>query len=385
MSDMSSLRSRLRGIGIASSVSPKPSKPAAGLEIRENATTADERLFHLGAAGMKRLECVDAEPDIERILFLDTETTGLSGGVGTVAFLLGLGWVRGTDFHTRQILMKDYASEDMLIGELTRAAEDFDMVVTFNGNTFDLPLLNTRCTMNRREYPLEDMDTLDLLKHSRRLWKRRLGSVRLTRLEEEILGYEREADLPGSEAPERYFEYLRTGDMSVLEEVIEHNRHDIISMSSLLCALCACYDEPDRLCDSADQLSMAITLEKQGERDVAERLYESAERYVPATSIAALRSRPSREKAAVELDRMLRQQGRDEERFRHLERMISAGTGGMFPYTQMAKYHEHELRDLKTALRYANRALELSDALSRDSAQKRVNRLKKRLKNREEE
>lgn len=381
MADMTSLRNRLRGMGLSSSNDThKASRPAAGLDIRESSAKLDGRIRSLGADGMRRIGCPDPEADPERMLFLDTETTGLSGGVGTVAFLIGLGWIKGDRFFTRQILMKDYASETMLLDELDRACYGFDTVVTFNGNTFDLPLITTRCSMNRHGDPLGDMDRLDLLTPSRRLWKRRLGSVRLSRLEEEILGCSRENDLPGSEAPRRYFDYLKSGDMSLLEEVIEHNRQDIISLHTLLCALCLYYDTPSDLTENADRLSMGIALERQGEHNEAERLYARAEVRGPVTSIQAMRDRETNAAAACNLDRLLRRQGRHCERTEHLEAMCRAGIAGSYPYTELAKYYEHTAREPKNALKYARRALDIeTDGEIRQSIEKRINRLRSRI------
>jgi uncharacterized protein YprB with RNaseH-like and TPR domain len=179
-----------------------------------------------------------------RALFLDTETTGLSGGAGTVAFMIGFGYLNGTRFCVEQVIMRAYSDEPALLSRAAEVISRFDAVITFNGDNFDLPLLESRFTMNRMREGWKALDRLDLMHPARRLWKRRLGSCRLDALEREILRRGRTDDLPGSEAPRRFFEALKTGDFRPLDEVFEHNRLDVIALSSLLCALGEAYAEP---------------------------------------------------------------------------------------------------------------------------------------------
>ena len=381
--DISSLRDRIRAAG--ASQSKKEQRPAAGIRIDESDTPADGGWYDLPAQGLRRMGIEAEDAEIEQMLFLDTETTGLSGGVGTVAFLVGLGWVRGGQFHTRQILMRDYASECMLLEDVARIAEPFAWVVTFNGKTFDLPLLHTRFLMNRMEDGLEELAGIDLLAPSRRLWRRRLKSVRLTNLEEKILHLERDNDLPGSEAPQRYFDYLKTRDEGPLEEVIEHNRQDVITMASLLKELCDAYACPKKLTESADQLSMALTLGRAGEKEEAESLYRMASEPRSSIGIAALKEGRFRVQARRELDQLLRRQGRTDERIELLEGMCRANEGGAYPYIELSKIAEHTLADRRAALRYAERALRACDAEEKETIEKRTERLRKRLRTEREE
>lgn len=375
--DMSSLRDRIRAAGAAHRNAP--AKAAAGLRVDENDLPADEGWFDLPAAGLARMGIEPADAEIEQMLFLDTETTGLSGGVGTVAFLVGLGWVRGGRFHVCQLLMRDYASEPMLLERLQAIAEPFSYCVTFNGKTFDLPLLHTRCLMNRMDDALEELTGIDLLAPSRRLWRRRLKSVRLANLEEKILHLERGNDLPGSEAPQRYFDYLKTGDEGPLEEVIAHNRQDVATMAALLKELCDVYASPRLLTESADQLSMAMTLGRAGEREEAESLYRMAAEPRSSTGIAVLKEGRFRVQARCELDQLMRRQGRTQERTELLEGMCRANEGGAYPYIELSKISEHSLANRRAALRYAQRALEKCDEKEREAVQKRIERLRTRL------
>lgn len=377
--DIGNLRDRLRKAG-ASSAKKDPPKPAAGLVIREYSEEADERLYRLSPDALRRIGCRECAFDIEKALFLDTETTGLSGGVGTVAFLIGLGWIKGGVFHVKQILMKDYASEGMLIEEMERTSAGFERTVSFNGRTFDLPLIETRCMMNRKRSPYAKMECVDLLAPARRLWRRRLGSVRLAHLEEKILGHGREDDLPGSEAPQRYFDYLKTGDFSLLEEVIDHNRQDILSMGALLAEICECYGSPRKVKETADLFSLGLALGKQGEKDEAEALYRMAAEPKTVTGIQALSESGLRAQANRELDRLLRREGRTQERIELLRHMCTSRDAGMYPHTELAKIYEHHLRDYKNALRCAKRALDAARTdEERDAACRRIERIEKKL------
>ena len=156
--------------------------------------------------------------DPRKILYLDTETTGL-GGSGTVAFLVGMGWLTDEGFEVHQFLMRDYPEEPYLLKHVAAGLERFDVLCTFNGSTFDVPLLESRFLMNRMDRSCLEMPHIDLLHMSRRLWKLRLGRCNLGRLEEVILGQPREEDLPGREVPQRYFDYLKTGQESLLDVV----------------------------------------------------------------------------------------------------------------------------------------------------------------------
>ena len=174
-----------------------------------------------------------AMPDPSRLIFLDTETTGLAGGTGTCAFLIGIGNVEGMKFVVRQFFLRDYPEEKALLESLAEALADCDGLVTFNGKTFDVPLLETRYALARMKSPLERLVHFDALHPSRRLWKLRLESCKLTVLEEAILGIAREGDVPGSEIPAIYFDYLRSGDARGLQPVFYHNALDVVSLAAL--------------------------------------------------------------------------------------------------------------------------------------------------------
>ena len=172
-------------------------------------------------------------PQASRLLYLDTETTGLAGGTGTCAFLIGVGAVEGSQFVIRQYFLRDYPEEKAILAALAGRLESYDGLVTFNGKTFDVPLLETRFALARMKSPFSRLVHLDLLHPARRLWKLRLESCRLTHLEEHILGVRRDGDIPGSGIPAIYFEYLRTGNPRGLQPVFFHNAMDIVTLAVL--------------------------------------------------------------------------------------------------------------------------------------------------------
>ena len=165
--------------------------------------------------------------------FLDTETTGLAGGTGTYAFLIGCGSVESDGFRVRQFFMRDYGEEASQLYALAEHLARFEVLITYNGKTFDQPLLETRYRMVRQRSPFAHMEHLDLLFGARRLWKIRLDSCRLMHLEHQILGVEREGDLPGELIPYYYFDYVRTQRAVKLVPILHHNVVDIVSLACL--------------------------------------------------------------------------------------------------------------------------------------------------------
>ena len=173
------------------------------------------------------------------LLFVDLETTGLAGGAGTCAFLVGCGWFEGAAFHIRQFFLADHAAEPAMLDAVTEAAGRAGGVVTYNGKSFDLPLVETRFLFHRRETPFTGMPHIDMLHPARRLWRPDweedavIPACRLTTMEEALLGHVREDDVSGFEIPSRYFRYVRTCDARPLCAVLEHNRLDLLGLVML--------------------------------------------------------------------------------------------------------------------------------------------------------
>jgi len=174
-----------------------------------------------------------ALPAVERLLFIDTETTGLAGGTGTYAFLVGVGWMEGETFVVAQHFMRDLDEEPALLAALTPLLERAGAVVTFNGGGFDLPLLETRFVLARKRWP-STLPHLDLLRPSRRVWGGCFDDCRLATLERDVLGLAREDDVPGGLIPTLYFDWLRRRRAAPLVRVFEHNRDDVLSLAALV-------------------------------------------------------------------------------------------------------------------------------------------------------
>lgn len=226
------------------------------------ARTASSELLALLALDPRLSPC-----DPSRALYLDTETTGLGPGAGTVAFLVGLAFFdEGPGLVVEQLLVRQLGDEAPVLARVAERMKHASMLVTYNGKSFDLPVLRTRFVMERKAFPPEPPH-LDLLHVARRLHKARGIGTRLGALEREVLGLVRENDVPSGEVSACYLHYLRSGDPRALIGVVEHNAWDVISMAALV----GLYGEPleaSRL-EAQDLVGVARTLKRAGEKDRA--------------------------------------------------------------------------------------------------------------------
>jgi uncharacterized protein YprB with RNaseH-like and TPR domain len=284
--------------------------------------------------------------DLADAVFLDTETTGLAGGTGTAAFLVGIGWVEGDRFRFRQYFMRDYHEEAALLRGLGEELARFRHLVTFNGRTFDVPLLESRYRMNRERFPLAKARHFDLLHPARRLWKARLESCRLQVLEAALLGYRRLGDVPGAEIPHIYFDFVRRRDGRAMARVLQHNRLDVISLAALSALACQ-WVEDGRAEDPRDVLALAAVLERAEMYDASEAHYrrlldgDAGPVRVPALLRLAARAKRKRE-FSVALPLW-------EE---------AASNGDWWAVRELACHHEHRSRDLAKALALVDRGLD---------------------------
>ena len=358
---------------------PKPRAPLAPLIRRVHFYMADERLYSLAPEALRRIGYTGGAFDIEKALFLDTETTGLSGGAGTVAFLVGVGYIEKGRLTVEQILMPTYAHESEMLEWISGLMADKDTVIHFNGKTFDMPLLKSRFTMNRMQDKYYELNQLDLLHPAKRLWKLRLGSCRLSNLEKEILGFEREGDIPGSEVPERYFSYLKTNDLTLLEDVIDHNRQDIVTLSHLLLRLTDAFARPEENDDPMDQLSLGKAFEKLGEWDQAQKMYRVAATPRLTTTVRSIKSTDLGGEANLRLYHIYRRSSKYEEALKVLECMVRRRQMGIYPKIEMCKLYEHRLGRLKDALRLTREILPEADDVQKEALLKREERLIRKI------
>jgi uncharacterized protein len=236
------------------------------------AITLDSRALNLLAP-----EVTDAIISPEQWIFLDTETTGLAGGTGTYAFLIGLGWWEQNGFVVEQYFMRDHSEEPSLLFQVLQKLSERSILVTFNGKSFDWPLLQTRYRMTRAGMLPEPSTHLDLLHPARRFWRMRLKSVALAHLEQHILGLDRGQDIPSETIPQRYFDFIRGGSAEAIAEVFRHNHKDLCGLASLALHLIQMLANPESGNCCADELfGISRLLQKKGHQDAARRFYKMA-------------------------------------------------------------------------------------------------------------
>jgi uncharacterized protein YprB with RNaseH-like and TPR domain len=298
------------------------------------------------------------EIDPHAFAFLDTETTGLSGGTGTLAFLIGIGRFEGDGFHLVQFFLPDPGQEPAQLA----AVEDFlapcQALVTFNGKAFDVPLLNTRFLMHGWQPPYRGYAHVDLLHLSRRLWRNRLPSRTLANLEVQILGTSRsEEDIPGWIIPQMYHEYLLSGDATPLRRVIYHNAMDVVSLAALFTYTADLLADPVQanLEHGTDILALAHLFEDLGVSSTAITLYLKGLEHEDA--------RTQRIPRQVYLDAIQRLAGIHKKMDRQGEAIqlweVAAQLHHLEAHIQLAKYYEHQKKDYRAALEWTESAVQL--------------------------
>ncbi len=344
---------------------PEPTASLAGQRIETGAGVCflvEERYplsyrhghFSLGSLLREPLEhwavlattCSTIPSSSAKWVFLDTETTGLADGAGTYAFLVGLGCFEGDSFHLAQFFLPSPMEERALLQAVAEFLQDAEGLITFNGRSFDLPLLQGRYTMARLPLPWQDQVHLDLLLPARRLWRDHLASCSLSSLEAHLLGVERSSlDLPGWRIPSVYYDYLRGADSSLLEAVFYHNAQDILSLVTLATRLARFLRDPWG--DGGARHGLEFF--------ALGRLYEQREQ--PQDAIAAYRAAlllampvQVREQAWQRLSLLLKRQGAWEEALEIWESLLSRPEDHpLYAYVELAKYHEHRSKDLARA------------------------------------
>jgi uncharacterized protein YprB with RNaseH-like and TPR domain len=337
---------------------------------------------------------------LERTIFIDLETTGLSGGAGTLAFLVGCGYFDLGAFQVRQFLLTSHAAERALLAAVADFFDAADTIVTYNGKTFDVPVMETRWMFHRMEMPLDGVPHFDMLHPARRLWKNRpktsrgnaaarLASdgrdedsgCRLSTLERTLFDVRRVGDVPGLEIPGRFFRFVRSGNPNPLEPVLEHNRIDLVSLAAVTARAVRLAQGGHEVCrDCAEALALGKVFDRAEHAGRAEACFRRASDSPDATVRAealyrlAVRLRRSRrfDEAAAAWCQLI---DLTEPRAR---RHGMLGDLRQIAVEAMAIHQEHRTRDLAGARELALTALEEAGGQS-PSIHHRLSRLDRKL------
>jgi uncharacterized protein YprB with RNaseH-like and TPR domain len=318
----------------------------------------------------------DSDP-ASTVLFLDLETTGISGGAGTVAFLVGCGSFVDGAFRTRQFLLPGFSAERTLLGAVTALLSEVRGLVTYNGRTFDVPVMETRWLFHRLELPWESLAHLDMLHLARRLWRKRADRAadpgcRLVTLERDLLSVFRVGDVEGWEIPARYFEYIRRGDAAVLAPVLYHNRIDLLSLACLTARAARLLREgADAALDEGELVALGREYARIGLESRAEECFRRvlAERFCSAEC---------RAEAVHGLARLLRRQrahGEAAALWRELAIRAERDVIKREAQEALAVHHEHRTRDLEEARTWAVELGSTGPPTRRSSAAYRLRRI----------
>jgi uncharacterized protein YprB with RNaseH-like and TPR domain len=286
----------------------------------------------------------------ESLLFLDTETSGLTRGTGTFAFLIGLGYFNKDGFCVKQLIMQDPYLEPALLAVLTRVADHFEYVVTYNGKSFDLPLLENRHLMHRIPSPFKNTKHIDLLHLARKLWRNRLQSRRLGDLETHILSFERtNEDIPGWLVPEIYKDYINTGDARPLTGVFYHNIIDILSLAGVFVYVSDLLNDPStHNTIELDQVAIGNIFEDMGSIESAKEIYQQClDRELPNDILIQ----------TIKRFAAIFKKAGDWQNAEALWK--TAAPSDVDACVELAKYYEHQRKEYHTAIEWTEHAIDI--------------------------
>jgi hypothetical protein len=319
-----------------------------------------------------------AAADRRPVLFMDLETTGLSGGAGTYAFLVGCGWFEGAAFRVRQFLLTAYAAERGLLEAVRETAAGVGAIATYNGKTFDLPVIDTRCGLHRMPALFDGLPHVDVLHPARHLWREGAAdSCRLAAVEAAVLGHVRDDDVPGFEIPSRYFHYVRSGDARPLGAVLEHNRLDLLSLAMLTARLARLLEEgAAAAADAREALGLGRLYRRAGRLAAARACFARA-----AGADADAVTRAEALHAYAVLCRRAREHDEAAGAWRRLLELPACSPRAAWDAREALAVHcEHRLRDLRAARELAVASLQSAASAVRARATRhRVARLDRKL------
>jgi uncharacterized protein YprB with RNaseH-like and TPR domain len=319
----------------------------------------------------QRLETFDPR----KALYIDTETTGLAGGTGTVPFLIGAGFYTDSGFTVEQFFIRDYHEEKAMLRAFMGRLSRFESLVTYNGKCFDIPLIASRLILHRLQDQITAYPHFDLLYTIRRLYKRRLADCSLANIENQILVFSRENDVPSYMIPDIYFRYLHTGDGERLPSLFDHNFLDVLSLSALTLHTADVYQNPGSLLSQEqDWYSLGMAFEKVGLPDQATRCFTKV--------LESERSSPVQHDTRLRLGIIYKRNRQWDLAIHQWQHMIQTGIFSVEPYEELAKFYEHRARDYSAAMMWVTRAIDQLQIQMRFRSERKgqvLDRLKDRL------
>ena len=298
-----------------------------------------------------------ANLNLKNILFIDTETTGLAGGTGTVPFLIGLGYFKDDGLCVEQLFIRDYHEEKAMLHHLAEKLNRYSILVSYNGKAYDMNLIHSRFLMHRMKVSTENHSHLDLLYPVRRIWRRRLQDCSLGNIEAKILDFQRYGDIPGFLIPDIFFQYIRTGNGSELAGVFEHNKWDIVSLVVLAMLLGTIHQNPgSHLQDAEDLLSHGKSL-SHGE------LFEPA--VVSLMYVIEKKTDLHLEEEAHQLmAHCLKKTEQWQDAIQHWQYLVEKFPHQLNAYEELAKHYEHREKNYDAAIAIVQKALTRLDITS---------------------
>lgn len=309
-----------------------------------------------------------------KLLFFDTETTGLSGGTGTIPFLLGFGFFEESCFRVKIFILNDLSKEEEFLDEVDRFIDsmDYSGVVTYNGKGFDYPLMETRYILYRKRFQLLKKPHLDFLYPARTLWKNTYESRKLGYLGDILLGLSRSDDIESSQIPMLYFNYLRSNAFSLIEKVVEHNALDLVGLAALLLLGIKYVEDISFIDDEGELLGVAMLYEKYGDLEKANELYGTVKDSASRTEIVS---------QAVKRKSILVKKKKLYDEAKELWEFLST-TQDRYAARELSVHFEHREKNYFKALEFVHQGLaaaDLTDA-QRQDFEKRLARLNKKIK-----
>ena len=374
----------------------KPIKDSGGpresFQVYDNSYAADAKYGKIRiSSGLditgELLTCMSKDPefkdlDLSSALFLDLETTGLSGGTGVIPFLVGLGYYEEDQFHVVQYFLGEPGEEEMMLSDLNDffREKDFQSVVSYNGKVFDLPLLETRFIINRLPFILNDLPHLDFLFPARRLWSHKYENCKLSSLALDVVRTGRTEDIPSAEIPWRYFQFIQSGDFSLVEPIIYHNAEDILSLLGVIIVGASIFsDDPDACsADGMDYFGAGKIMESFGDTEKSLQFFQKALKNGTSEDVTlSVRRRLSLNyKKNEEWDKAL-------DVWREMTDTQIVTRDALFSFRELAMYYEHKEKKYEEARRIAEEGLVASFHVSsyyEDDFRHRMERLRLKIK-----